>query len=194
LRRGRKTTAYEDGSLRLTLAYRPPLAWDALAQALPREATISIDGHSGALAVENAAANAHLVVTVSESLLPVLMPLIAGLRRVFDLDAEPAVIDAHLSAGGLGDLVARWPGVRVPGSLARLEGAQPDAFDASDRRLQRAAGVASAKALLALAEQWRPWRAYAAELLTRRHSANVSPITIASNTVSAISIPEGSTK
>ena len=165
LRRGRKTTAYEDGSLRLTLAYRAPLAWDALAHALPREATVSIDGHSGVVAVENRAADAHLVATVSESLLPVLMPLIAGLRRVFDLDAEPALIDAHLTAGGLGDLVARWPGVRVPGAFEGLEGARPDAFDATDRGLQRAAGVDSAKRLLALAEQWRPWRAYAVQLL-----------------------------
>jgi len=165
LRRGRKLTAREDGSLRLTLAYRPPFAWESLAGALPREATISISGHSGVVAVEHARADAHLVVEISESLLPVLMPLIAGLRRVFDLDAEPAVIDAHLSAGGLGHLVARWPGVRVPGVLDGFAGAQPDDFPATDRRLQRAVGVTSAKALLALAEQWRPWRAYAAQLL-----------------------------
>ena len=160
LRRGRKLTAREDGSLRLTLAYRPPLAWESLARALPREATVAIAGHSGVVAVEHCAADAHLVVEISESLLPVLMPLIAGLRRVFDLDAEPAVIDAHLRAGGLGPLVARWPGVRVPGSLARLEGAQPDDFPATD------------KDLLARAERWRPWRAYAAQLLqlSRTHS------------------------
>src|SRR6266704_88335 len=153
LRRVRRPPAREDGSLRLTLAYRPPLAWESLARALPREAAVAIAGHSGVVAVEHCAADAHLVVEISESLLPVLMPLIAGLRRVFDLDAEPAVIDAHLRAGGLGPLVARWPGVRVPGSLARLEGAQPDDFPATD------------KDLLARAERWRPWRAYAAQLL-----------------------------
>jgi AraC family transcriptional regulator of adaptative response / DNA-3-methyladenine glycosylase II len=38
----------------------------------------------------------------------------------------------------------------------------PDAFPASDRALQRAAGVNSPRLLLARAEQWRPWRAYAA--------------------------------
>jgi AraC family transcriptional regulator of adaptative response / DNA-3-methyladenine glycosylase II len=38
----------------------------------------------------------------------------------------------------------------------------PDAFPATDRRLQRAAGVTGAGALLARAERWRPWRAYAA--------------------------------
>jgi 3-methyladenine DNA glycosylase/8-oxoguanine DNA glycosylase len=55
--------------------------------------------------------------------------------------------------------------VRVPGKLETLEGGLPDTFDATDQRLQRAAGVSSAVALLALAEQWRPWRAYAAQLL-----------------------------
>jgi len=38
----------------------------------------------------------------------------------------------------------------------------PDAFTASDRALQRAAGAAGARELRALAERWRPWRAYAA--------------------------------
>jgi AraC family transcriptional regulator of adaptative response / DNA-3-methyladenine glycosylase II len=38
----------------------------------------------------------------------------------------------------------------------------PDAFPASDRVLQRAAGTSSPGALRARAEAWRPWRAYAA--------------------------------
>jgi AraC family transcriptional regulator of adaptative response / DNA-3-methyladenine glycosylase II len=38
----------------------------------------------------------------------------------------------------------------------------PDAFPASDGVLQRGAGVSSAPALVARAERWRPWRAYAA--------------------------------
>ncbi len=165
LRRGRPARGTQGGSLRLTLSYRPPFAWESVVSTLPREATVSIDGHRGSVSVENSAADAHVVVELSEALLPALMPLIAGLRRVFDLDAEPAVIDAHLAAGGLGSLVARWPGVRVPGSFDALEAALPDAFPANDRMLQRAAGVTSAKALLSRAEQWRPWRAYAAQLL-----------------------------
>jgi len=150
LRRGRKIAGREDGSLRLTLAYRPPLAWDSLASVLPREAKVVIDGQRGIVAVANSPADHQLVVTISESLLPVL---IAGVRRVFDLDAEPAVIDAHLSAGGLEHLVARWPGARVAGSFKGFKGAQPDDFPTTD------------KDLLARAERWRPWRAYAARLL-----------------------------
>jgi AraC family transcriptional regulator of adaptative response / DNA-3-methyladenine glycosylase II len=38
----------------------------------------------------------------------------------------------------------------------------PDAFPATDRALMRAAGASSPRALRTLAEQWRPWRAYAA--------------------------------
>ena len=167
LRRGR--ARLPDGQpLRITLAYRAPLAWDVLLRALGGDGgswrkSLEIEGHRGTVIVENQAADRHLIAEVSDSLLPVLMPVIAGLRRVFDLDAEPALIDAHLSKGGLSRLVARWPGVRVPGTL---EGAvSPDEFDASDRRLQRAAGVIGSKALRAMSERWRPWRAYAAELL-----------------------------
>jgi AraC family transcriptional regulator of adaptative response / DNA-3-methyladenine glycosylase II len=38
----------------------------------------------------------------------------------------------------------------------------PDAFPAQDRALQRAVGMSTARALRVRAEQWRPWRAYAA--------------------------------
>src|SRR2546428_437658 len=99
--------------VRLTLAYRPPLAWDVLTGFLRREAmvgvevgqggryarTVRLDGRSGIVIVEDAAAapdaprllKTHLNVEVSPSLLPVLMPLLARLRQLFDLDAEPTV-------------------------------------------------------------------------------------------------------
>ena len=46
----------------------------------------------------------------------------------------------------------------------------PDAFPASDPSLQRAAGVTDARALLRIAEQWRPWRGYAAAHLAWNRS------------------------
>jgi 3-methyladenine DNA glycosylase/8-oxoguanine DNA glycosylase len=131
---------------------------------VPRDAVVSIGGVSGHVAIENSPADSHLVVEITESLLPVLMPLLAGLRRVFDLDAEPAVIDAHLAAGGLRRLVARWPGVRVPGSFTALTGADPDGFSVTD------------PLLMARAEQWRPWRAYAAQLLTLERESVASQV------------------
>ncbi len=43
-------------------------------------------------------------------------------RRLFDLDADGAAVDAHLGADpGLGPLVARRPGVRVPGAVGVTE-------------------------------------------------------------------------
>lgn len=133
--------------LELTLAYRAPLAWDALLSVLGREAipgveairagrysrTVRLDGRTGWLYAEQGAqaepnrarrsahASGLLNVGVSSSLVPVLMPLLARLRRLFDLDAEPTVVDAHLEQGGLGALVRRRPGLRVPGAFDGFE-------------------------------------------------------------------------
>ncbi|HZA93450.1 MAG TPA: AlkA N-terminal domain-containing protein, partial [Gemmatimonadales bacterium] len=68
-----------------------------------------------------AAAAPHVNVDLTVSLLPALMPLLARLRHLLDLDAEPAVIDAHLAHEGLADLVARRPGLRLPGAFDGCE-------------------------------------------------------------------------
>jgi AraC family transcriptional regulator of adaptative response / DNA-3-methyladenine glycosylase II len=274
----------------LTLAYRPPLDWPLLVARLARDAvpgvtlvegalygrTVRLDGRTGAILATDVATKSHLEVAVSLSLLPVLMPLLARLRHLFDLDAEPAMVDAHLALHGLAAAVRRRPGVRIPGAIdgfevalrsllqdgeegddclrrvvealgeevetglpgltclapeprrlvragapalaalgvpreradaivtvaraldggaIRLEPGRdvaathralmdmegvgqrlatiivmralywPDAFPASDPRLQRAAGTADRRELHELAEPWRPWRAYAAQHL-----------------------------
>jgi AraC family transcriptional regulator of adaptative response / DNA-3-methyladenine glycosylase II len=281
--RARRAMVEMPGELvRLTLAYRAPLRWSALVAALARDAlpgvesadegrygrTVELEGRRGVVLARDAPAKWRLDVDLSPSLLPVLMPLLARLRQLFDLDAEPAVIDEYLARHGMTALVRQRPGVRVPGVMdgfeatlrvllrpavlrrvvatfgepidsgvpaltrllpaasrlaeaepARLEalgvprrsasvlsriaramatGAMtvepgsdvatarrallavdgiggrlattivmralhwPDAFHGSDRALQRAAAVSSAAELLARAEEWRPWRAYAA--------------------------------
>ncbi len=139
--------------LRLTLAYRAPLAWSALVNCLARDAipgvdfveggqyarTVDLDGRRGVIFVEDstvaaggaatmgaqerAPGSAHLNVDISPSLVPVLMPLLAHLRHLFDLDAEPTVIDSHLAAEGLRALVARHPGMRIPGAFSGFEAA-----------------------------------------------------------------------
>ncbi len=301
--RATRWAASELDLVRLTLAYRPPFAWQTLTTLLRREAmpgvqhvdgnrygrTVRVDGKHGVVFVEDAAAltsngrrpaSTHVNVDVSPGLAPVLMPLLARLRQLFDLDAEPSVVHQWLERGGLSALVRQRPGLRVPGAfdgfevalrallgeshrwstsrtrslellrrvahhlgdavetgypmltrlspspervaeagIARLvalgvpagraraivtlaravvSGALrlepgsdviatrqalltfagvgdtlatmivmralhwPDAFPASDRALQRATGIFSSRALRARAEQWRPWRAYAA--------------------------------
>ena len=71
----------------------------------------------------------HVKVDVSPSLVPALMPLLARLRQLFDLDADPETIDAHLSQGGLDAQVARTPGIRIPGTV--------DGFDIALRAILR---------------------------------------------------------
>lgn len=135
------TAAQGDDLLRLTLAYRAPLAWDVLIRLLWGDAipgveivrgrrygrTVRLDGRSGVVFAEVAAGvnghdtDPHLNIDVSPSLLPALMPLLARLRQLFDLDAEPAVVDACLEQGGLGALVQRRRGVRIPGALDGFE-------------------------------------------------------------------------
>lgn len=121
--------------LRITLAYRPPLAWDVLIAFLRREATpgvevvngrrygrtVRLDGRTGIVFAEDSPAEAQVKVDISPSLLPVLMPLLARLRRLFDLDAQPTVVDGHLERAGLAALVRRRPGVRLPGALDGFE-------------------------------------------------------------------------
>jgi AraC family transcriptional regulator of adaptative response / DNA-3-methyladenine glycosylase II len=148
-----KAPLQDDAPLHLTLAYRPPFAWDTLLEFLRADAiagveivgdatysrTIEIDGRGGFVVVGVQPRASHLDVAVSPSLVPVLMPLLARLRHLFDLDAEPTVIDAHLVEGGLGALVTRRPGVRLPGSI--------DGFDVALRTLLRGRARASSSAL-----------------------------------------------
>ena len=121
--------------LRMTLAYRPPLAWDALVAFLGREATPGVEvvegsrygrtlrlgGRSGVFFAENSPAESQVNVDLSPSLLPALMPLLARLRQLFDLDAQPTVVDAHLERGGLAALVRKRRGVRLPGAFDGFE-------------------------------------------------------------------------
>ncbi|MBC7790344.1 MAG: helix-turn-helix domain-containing protein [Anaerolineae bacterium] len=153
-------TAPANDFIRLTLAYRAPLAWDVLMAVLRREAipgveevvngsyrrTVRINERSGVVIAEDATdtaygparmAGSHLNVDVSLSLLPVLMPLLARLRQLFDLDAEPSVVDAHLEQAGLGTLVRQRPGVRMPGAV--------DGFEVALRSLLGASGAATSQ-------------------------------------------------
>jgi AraC family transcriptional regulator of adaptative response / DNA-3-methyladenine glycosylase II len=125
------------GMVRLTLSYRPPLAWDALLERLGRDAlpgievvrdgryarTVSLGRCRGIVVLEHAPRGAQILLDVSVGLLPLLMPLLARLRRLCDLDAEPAVIDAHLASAGLAGLVRRRPGLRMPVAFDGFEAA-----------------------------------------------------------------------
>jgi len=121
--------------VRLSLPFRPPLAWTELIASLARDTppgvgvvegarygrTVALQGCRGAVFLEAAEATAHVTVHLTAALLPVLMPLLARLRQMLDLDAEPAVIDAHLAENGLASLVTLHPGLRMPGAFDGFE-------------------------------------------------------------------------
>jgi AraC family transcriptional regulator of adaptative response / DNA-3-methyladenine glycosylase II len=72
---------------------------DKSAPATPAPATSAPAGeHIGWISVAPVKAKAALALTLSESLLPVLPRLIARVRLLFDLDADPAAISAVLRA------------------------------------------------------------------------------------------------
>jgi AraC family transcriptional regulator of adaptative response / DNA-3-methyladenine glycosylase II len=131
--------------VRLSLAYRPPYDWPAVRDYLAARATPGVEGVAahvgadgtpalrywrtvrvgaqvGAIAVGPGPRPATLAVELSAGLLPAVVPLLARLRRLLDLDADPASVDAHLAADpALAAHVARRPGLRVPGAVDGFE-------------------------------------------------------------------------
>lgn len=120
----------------LRLAYRPPFAWQHLLDFLAMRAiagvetvsgsayyrSVDIDGHRGWLKAEAPDGSNSLQLTVPTTLVPVLMNILARLRHLFDLDANPLVIAEHLSSDPrLASLVAAHPGLRVPGAWDGFE-------------------------------------------------------------------------
>jgi AraC family transcriptional regulator of adaptative response / DNA-3-methyladenine glycosylase II len=125
----------QEAQIMLKLGFRPPLAWLPLIHFLAGRAgsrtekvagnrylrTIRLGRHSGFIAAEPLAPNL-LGVQVSPSLLPVLPELRARLLRLFDLEANPAVIDDFLRRHPeLRGHLKRTSGLRVPGAISGFE-------------------------------------------------------------------------
>jgi AraC family transcriptional regulator of adaptative response / DNA-3-methyladenine glycosylase II len=125
-----------DESVRLRLSYRPPLAWAEMLGFLSHRIlagveciagqtylrTVALGKHRGWLRVEPLKGQHALTVEVSSSLVPALAPLLARLRDLFDLNARPDIIAAHLGADPrLGPAVRACPGLRVPGAFSGFE-------------------------------------------------------------------------
>jgi AraC family transcriptional regulator of adaptative response / DNA-3-methyladenine glycosylase II len=135
LRRIRDKTKREAGALSVRLAYRPPYDWDAMlsflaARAIPGvetvagdvyRRTIAIGDNCGVISVAPADKN-RVDVAIRFPDIAALPQIIARVRRVFDLAADPDRIGAHLSLDPmLALLVARRPGLRVPGAWDGFE-------------------------------------------------------------------------
>lgn len=123
-------------AITLALAFKPPYDWDALtaflqARAIPgvehvtpaRYArTIVLDGASGTVAVSPAPDGRTLRATIRFPQIAALPEIVARLRRIFDLDADPDGIGRHLATDPrLAPRVAARPGLRVPGAWDGFE-------------------------------------------------------------------------
>ncbi|MBK8067179.1 MAG: DNA-3-methyladenine glycosylase 2 [Rhodanobacteraceae bacterium] len=130
----RDTPAVASEGLTLALDYRPPYAWDAIlaflrARAVPGVEQVVGDGYRrivrmaaggseslGWIEVRHLPQRSQLLLTVDPDLRRALAPLLAGVRRQFDLDCDP-----HRVSAVLGELAAGEPGLRLPGSIDSFE-------------------------------------------------------------------------
>jgi AraC family transcriptional regulator of adaptative response / DNA-3-methyladenine glycosylase II len=139
-----------NGEISILLRYRPPYDWPAMLSYLRLRAipgvevvscasyarTIEIDGVHGIVSVQPGEGNA-LRVAVQFPKLAALPAIIARLRRVFDLAADPQAIGAQLAVDPtLAPLVAARPGVQLP-AVGRFRARHPRGArpaDHGDRR------------------------------------------------------------
>ena len=126
---------HEGSPFSIQLAYRPPYDWDAMIGFLRQRAipgvesvepgqyarSIAVGKDKGILVVRPLPAN-RLAVDIDLPRLAALPAIIARVRRLFDLAADPLTIGTQLSLDPmLAPLVAGRPGLRVPGAWDGFE-------------------------------------------------------------------------
>ena len=124
------------GGLVLRLVHREPFAAGPLlgflaARAIPGvevgdggglRRVVATPGGAAVVSVQPMPGAGHVLAEVRLPRLSDLAGVVAGLRRLLDLDAEPDAVDAVLGAEpALVGLVAARPGLRVPGSVDGFE-------------------------------------------------------------------------
>jgi AraC family transcriptional regulator, regulatory protein of adaptative response / DNA-3-methyladenine glycosylase II len=126
----RRYASTASDTIELALHYRPPYDWNGVIDLLSRHAVpgvehvtancysrnILIAGQPGRFTITPIAGKNALQLSLRLTTFAELMPLVARVRRMFDLDANPAVITASLGRSSkLGDLTSQRPGLRMPG-------------------------------------------------------------------------------
>jgi len=124
------------GALTLRLAARPPFDAGAVldwlsARAVPGLEEVVDGSYRRHVAVGDRTGTVRVSPTHGGVLAGVDLPpgtnlgtVVAGVRRLFDLDADPQAVDAHLGADPvLAPLVAAHPGIRVPAWWSGFEAA-----------------------------------------------------------------------
>ncbi|MDB5421268.1 MAG: transcriptional regulator, AraC family [Brevundimonas sp.] len=150
--------------VRLGLSYREPYDRAAMLAALAergdavdevrwsRSLSPEIDGAQGQVTASFGKPG-RMEVTVEASDIRILPAVLARVRRVFDLSADPEAIAQDLGQDPLlKPLVAARPGLRLPGLW----------IDAGEDAPSDRAPDGFGAGALARMEDWRPWRAYGA--------------------------------
>jgi AraC family transcriptional regulator, regulatory protein of adaptative response / DNA-3-methyladenine glycosylase II len=125
---------HDTTAIHLRLAYRAPFhadaMWKHLALHLVPGLEELVDGSyrralalpRGTAIVELTPGTGHIEAALHLADLRDLTAAVAKCRRLLDLDADPVGRDAVLrAAGGLTDLLDRYPGLRIPGSVDGFE-------------------------------------------------------------------------
>ncbi len=128
----RQKRAPPTSGTRLRLAFRPPLAWNALLKFLRFRAIPGVEqvsggvyrrtfadraGRAGVLEVSLAADGGALELKLPEAAPAGLLDTVRRVRRLFDLDADPLAVSSQLRPSGL----KLPPGLRVPGAWDTFE-------------------------------------------------------------------------
>jgi AraC family transcriptional regulator, regulatory protein of adaptative response / DNA-3-methyladenine glycosylase II len=139
LRRTRVAASEQSAAdgITLTVPYAPPYDWDAMIAFLAARAiagfeavdgraryrrSIALDGAQGVITVEPDEHGRGLRVTIRFPRIASLAAIVRRVRRVFDLGADPLAIGEYLSRDPLlARLIARRPGLRVPGAWDGFE-------------------------------------------------------------------------
>jgi len=126
------------GALSLRLSFRQPFHWtDLLAFLGPRaiagveqvtagaySRTVRMGNDVGLVSVALDPGGGHLRATITPQLVDHLMRIVSRVRVLFDLDARPDVVAAHLAGDALlGSFVRQAPGLRLPGAFDPFEAA-----------------------------------------------------------------------
>ncbi len=147
-----KEASTEAGVVAVRLGYRPPYDWDFVvsvlrARAVPGVEAVSAARYARAIGMGSAVVVVEpvpgdcLKATVRLPDLRTLPAIVAAVRRVFDLAADPVAIDFHLSRDAvLAPLVAACPGLRAPGFW--------DGFEAAVRAILGRHAAADAQRLI----------------------------------------------
>jgi len=152
-----ETASDAGGEVILKLAFRPPYDWDQVreflaAHAVPGVERVDKDGYSRTLRGDNGPSficvrllenEDALELRVQGAVTTTLFQISSAARRVFDTSADPARTTlAFRSDPLLGPLVARRPGLRIPGAWDPFECTVCAVLGQND-------GVASARTLVA---------------------------------------------